>query len=161
MPTKSLYMETTQVSAEKTAAEITNALVKAGARQISTDYGDSGRPIGLRFVLLIENFPVVFALPVRIDPVFKHINGRRNYPSSHAANDRAQAERVAWRQLLRWVQAQLAMIETGMVQPQEVFLPYLLHAGSGQTLFEFFKGEGLKQLSSGNSISEGAGKQQG
>lgn len=41
------------------------------------------------------------------------------------------------------------MIETGMVSAQEVFLPYLLHAGSGQTLFEYFQGEGLKQLAAG------------
>lgn len=113
------------------------------------DYGDGGRLVGLRFALLIEQIPVTFALPVRVDPVFKILNSRRRYPGQYAEIDREQSERVAWRQLLRWVQAQLAMIDTGMVQPQEVFLPYLLHAGTNQTLFEYFEGEGLKQLAAG------------
>jgi hypothetical protein len=48
-----------------------------------------------------------------------------------------QAERVAWRQLLRWVQAQLAMIDTGMVRTEEVFMPYIVvNAATNQTLFE-------------------------
>jgi hypothetical protein len=37
-----------------------------------------------------------------------------------------QAERIAWRQILRWLQAQLALIETGMVDAPEVFFPYAL-----------------------------------
>lgn len=153
MAQKTLYMESTEVAAEKTAAEITSLLMKSGARQISMDYGEGGRLTGLRFALLVESLPVTFALPVRVDPVFKIINDRRptnrcarGNRADSAEKDRAQAERVAWRQLLRWVQAQLAMIETGMVQPQEVFLPYLVHAGSGQTLFEYFQREGMKQL---------------
>lgn len=158
MPTKTLYMETTEIAADKTAAEITSLLVKSGARQIAMEYGTGGKLEGLRFALLIEKVPVSFALPVRVDPVFQIINGRRPKESwkkgsqqSSAAKDREQAERVAWRQLLRWVQAQLAMIDTGMVQAHEVFLPYLIHAGTNQTLFEFFNGEGLKQLTAGGA----------
>lgn len=36
------------------------------------------------------------------------------------------SRRVAWRQILRWVEAQLALIETGMAKAQEVFLPYAI-----------------------------------
>lgn len=142
-------METTEVSAEKTAAEVTSLLVQSGANQIAMEYSRERRLTGLQFSLIVEGMPVTFALPVRVDPIFKIINGRRRYPGASAKTDKAQAERVAWRQLLRWVQAQLAMIDTGMVQPQEVFLPYLVHAGTGQTLFEYFQGEGLKQIAAG------------
>ena len=50
----------------------------------------------------------------------------------------AWAKRVAWRQILRWVQAQLAMIDTGMVKSEEVFLPYaMVNASDGQkTMYE-------------------------
>ena len=143
-------METTEISAHKTAAEITGLLVKSGAREIAMEYGTAAKLEGFRFALLIEQIPVTFALPVRIEPVFQTINGRRKGDrQSAAAKDRAQAERVAWRQLLRWVQAQLSMIDTGMVQAHEVFLPYLIHAGTGQTLFEYFQKGGLKQLTAG------------
>jgi hypothetical protein len=47
-----------------------------------------------------------------------------------------KAERVAWRQILRWVQAQYAMIETGMVQPAEVFLAYMVNPATNRTLFD-------------------------
>ena len=55
---------------------------------------------------------------------------------------RAQAERVGWRQLLRWVQAQLAMIEVGMAQRAEVFMPYIQQA-DGRTFFEYFEAKQL------------------
>jgi hypothetical protein len=144
-------MESTEVPSQKTASEITTLLVQSGAREISVQY-DEGKISGLRFVLLAAgNVPLQFALPVRTEPIFKIINGRRqNYGQfskvAMQERDHEQAERVAWRQLLRWMQAQLAFIETGMVASQEVFLPYLLHAGSGQTLFQYFEGEGFKQI---------------
>jgi hypothetical protein len=37
-----------------------------------------------------------------------------------------QAYRVAWRNILDWVQAQMALLEIGMVEMEEVFLPYML-----------------------------------
>lgn len=38
-----------------------------------------------------------------------------------------------------WVAAQLALVEAGSAESEEVFLPYLLVAGRGQTLFEQFQ----------------------
>lgn len=42
-------------------------------------------------------------------------------------------------------------MERVVVQPQEVFLPYALHAGTGQTLYEFMAAEGLQQLAAGGA----------
>lgn len=39
--------------------------------------------------------------------------------------DPAQAKRTAWRQILRWIDAQLALIEVGQASAFEVFMPYL------------------------------------
>lgn len=138
MKPKTLFMETTEVPHEKTAGEIISLLVQSGARQIGMDY-DQGKLTGLKFVLEVRpGFPRPFALPARVEPVFKILNGRRKYTydrTSNATKDRLQAERVAWRQLLRWVQAQVAMIQTGMVEPAEVFLPYAM-ADDGRTFWE-------------------------
>ena len=131
---KTLYMETTSIASDRSAAEICAELVKAGANQIATTYKD-GRIVGLRWSMRICGDDRLFDMPVRVDPVFKIINGRRSWPSSHTATDRAQADRVAWRQLLRWVQAQMAMIDTGMVETAEVFSPYMVGA-QGKTLWE-------------------------
>ena len=151
MPQKTLYMENTQIAPEKTAREVSDLLVAFKARQISIEYTTEARISGLRFVLATAQGEVEFRLPVRVEPVYTLLMARRKGFQNEADKRRlrAQAERVAWRQLFRWGQAQLALIDTGMVQPQEVFLPYALHAGTGQTLYEFMAAEGLKQLAAG------------
>ena len=55
---------------------------------------------------------------------------------------RDQAERVAWRILKDWVAAQMAILESEMVQMDEVFLPYMVN-DSGQTLFQCYKNKQL------------------
>jgi hypothetical protein len=148
MATKKLFMETTSVEPQKTAAEITALLVSAGARQIAMTYGAVGELKGLAFTLVIEGGMMPFSLPVRTEPIFKLLNGRRKYSwdrTESAPKDRAQAERVAWRQLLRWIQAQLAMIDVGMVAAQEVFLPYM-QSPDGRTIYELFASSQFKQL---------------
>lgn len=133
MAKQTLYMGTTQIDVTKTAGEITAELVKAGATSINTDY-KGGKVCGLRWVMRVDGNDVLFDMPVRVDPVAKIIR------------DRNQAERVAWRQLLRWVQAQNAMINCGMVQAVEVYLPYVVVHSSGQTLFQRMNESQFKML---------------
>lgn len=132
----SLYMENTQVLAERTVSEICAVLVAAGALQINQQY-ENKRIIGVRWTIRVEGQEVPFAMPARIDPVFKVLESRLSPRTRWKADKqklREQAERVAWRQLLRWIQAQLALIETGMVQSAEVFMPYV--AVGDRTLYE-------------------------
>jgi hypothetical protein len=150
---KKIYMETTDISADRTAGEITSLLVAAGARSIALDYGEGGRIIGMHFVLIIGGLPHPFKMPVRTEAVQKIFKDRRISTMKFKARefeqkDRTQAERVAWRQLLRWVQAQLAMVDCGMAQAREVFAPYLLNDG-GQTLFECLEETRYKALPPG------------
>jgi hypothetical protein len=49
--------------------------------------------------------------------------------------DFEQEYRTAWRNVLDWIEAQMAMIDTGMVKLIEVFLPYMTD-GTGTTYFE-------------------------
>jgi hypothetical protein len=57
-----------------------------------------------------------------------------------------QAKRIAWRQILRWSEAQVALIETEMVKTEEVFMPYIQLDSSGKTLFEKIQEGNFKQL---------------
>jgi hypothetical protein len=147
MATKTLYMENTAIDPTRTAGEIVSELVRNGATSINTDY-DGGKVVGRRWIMRVNGEDVLFQMPVRVEPVFKVLNGRRLPYSrtSSIAKDREQAERVAWRQLLRWVQAQNAMIETGMVQAAEVYLPYMVVHASGQTLFQRMSESRFKML---------------
>lgn len=141
-----LYMETTKIPPEKTAAEIQQLLAYAGASQIATSY-DHGEITGLRWAMEVEAQTIPFSMPVRVEPVFRHFQKKRSPKFRERAErqDRDQSKRVAWRQLLRWVQAQLAMIETGMVQTEEVFMPYI-QITPNETLYQRLAGSGFKAL---------------
>ncbi len=151
---KTIYMETTQVSASKTAGEVMALLVAVGAKQITVQYDDCARVSGMAFVLIVNGTVLAFALPARIAPVFqtmwdrgyKAAKYKRNYDTEERRRSTMeQAERVAWRQLLRWAQAQIAMIQTGMVHTSEVFLPYLQN-NEGKSLYEVVATSHFKAL---------------
>jgi len=142
----SLYMETTEIPPERTIAEITRLLVDKGATGIASKYA-AGQVAAVMFEMQIGGRPVPFKLPCRTEAVFKTLQSRRApaYRRRSEALDQARAPRVAWRQMLRWVQAQMALVETGMVQIEEVFLPYLALQG-GRTLYEKVAADQFLQL---------------
>jgi len=139
MTKKTLYMEYTEVPATKTASEIVAELVKAGATQINTEYAN-GEIIGLRWIMRIAGQDALFAMPARVEPVYTILLKRRrdSYRTDVKTQVRLKAQRVAWRQLLRWTQAQLAMIECGMTEAGEVFFPYL-QTPQGISIFDTYK----------------------
>lgn len=58
--------------------------------------------------------------------------------------DWEQAERVAWRIVKDWVETQMAILESEMVQMDEIFLPYMLNS-SGQTIFQTYQNKQLME----------------
>jgi hypothetical protein len=142
MPTKktdSLFTESTDVPVSKSIGEILALLVRAGATSINQEL-EGGKVTGLSFVIPMGAGRIPYKLPVRVDPVFAKLNGRRDVwgkfgQRGMAAKDREQAERVAWRQLYWWLKSQLALIDLGMVQAGEVLMPYMLDR-EGRTFYE-------------------------
>ena len=49
---------------------------------------------------------------------------------------------VAWRIVKDWAVAQMAILESEMVQMDEIFLPYMVN-GQGQTLFQAYRSNQL------------------
>ena len=133
---------TTSIAPEKTVAEIQTKLAKAGAFQILHEYNrDSRELVGLSFRIQTEFGNVAFELPARIEAVEailkkqKVRRSRTDWRRTNVNTGREQATRVAWRILKDWVEAQLALIETGMVSVEQVFLPFAQDS-HGQTLYE-------------------------
>lgn len=143
MSKKPIFMENTEIPPDRTAAEVSSCLVQAGALSVSVRY-ENGKVTGMSWTMKVGSQELPFAMPARIEPVYKLLMSRRSGSKDEAtkARVRAQAERVGWRQLLRWVQAQLAMIEVGMAQRAEVFMPYIQQA-DGRTFFEYFESKQL------------------
>ena len=71
-------------------------------------------------------------LPANIEGVLKVFAKQKVKP------DREQAERTAWRNIRDWILAQMAFVEAGNVEVDEVFLPYLTD-GKGKTLYQVYK----------------------
>ena len=84
-----------------------------------------------------------FRLPANVDAVWSVLQRQK------VKCDRAQAERVAWRIIKDWVAAQMAILETEMVQMDEIFLPYMIN-DSGQTLFQCYQKNQLLIGAAGN-----------
>ena len=127
---------TTTVNVYKTLGEIQMQLVKHGAKKIMQDYDDQGRITALSFMVDTPAGPRGIRLPANVDAVHAVLHRQK------VKCDREQAERVAWRILKDWVEAQMAILESEMVQIDEVFLPYMVNQ-SGQTLFEAYRSNQL------------------
>lgn len=124
---------TTKVSAIKTIGEIMECLAAHQARKISTDYDSEGNPIGLSFMVELDQFPVYFQLPCNWEGVLESLKKAPKVPRSQETKE--QALRVSWRILKDWVEAQMAIVEARLATTAQVFLPYAV-TKSGQTVFE-------------------------
>lgn len=123
---------TTKVDVFATLGEIQGQLVKHGARKIMQDYDDSGHITSLSFLIDTPNGPRGIRLPANVDAVWAVLTKQK------VKCDRDQAERVAWRIVKDWVAAQMAILESEMVQMDEIFLSYMLN-DNGQTLFQCYR----------------------
>ena len=106
-------------------------------------YRGTGVPVGIRFSIQTRNGIMRFAMPVDIDRTFKVLTDQNVLPRDEERR-RKQAARVAWRIILGWVKAQLAIIETEMVQLDEVFLPYML--SGDRTLYQHLEDNQFRAL---------------
>ena len=138
-----LFMETTQINAERTVNEIQGILSGHGATQILLDFvGKNVESVSFKYEVSGQMIP--FYLPCRwreLETLFRQ-SGKR--PKSDDSFE-SWSRRVAWRQILRWVEAQFALVETGMVKVQEVFLPYAQYP-DGKTIYEKLEQKGFSAL---------------
>lgn len=141
-----LYMETTKISVSKTCGEIEEYLARHGVAEIYKKY-ENGNVEAINFIMLVSGEPVPFSLPLRWRPIkIMAENGKTGYRKTA---DEDQARRVAARIVLRWIEAQFALIRVGMADVAEVFLPYVVNK-NGKTLYQsMITNGGLKMLNAG------------
>ena len=143
---------TTAVPASKSLADIIRILQEAGASAIMLENNSSCEVEAVNFILNASFGRVPYKIPANVGDVILTINGqirgetealknrairKRRIPHG-LFNNKAQAERIAWRIAKDWLEAQLALIETGMVELPQVFLPYAQN-NKGETFYETMK----------------------
>lgn len=138
---------TTKVPSSRTVAEIQATLGAKGATHVSVDYS-GGRAQAVVFGLNIGPTLVNFKLPCNAAGVSVAL--RKERPGASMWRDAEQCERIAWRIVKDWVEAQMALVEANQAELGEVFMPYAIHK-NGRTFFNNFKEQ---QLALGDGTNE-------
>ena len=121
---QALYMETTNKSAEQTISEIQILLRKHNLGRFQMIFSNDGKIESVYFSIRTKESEIPYKLPANHKPLMELAKqGKTKYLKP---NDEEQAIKIAWRQIYRWIESQLALIQTQMVDIQEVFLPYMM-----------------------------------
>lgn len=132
---------TTTVPSVRTISQITEILAKAGARQVLTEYGPSGVATGIAFAVDTPTGLRRYHLPVDVAAIAQVMKNDRNIAPRLRTPE--QAEKVGWRIIKDWLEAQLAIISTRMVTFDQVMLPYMSAGPSGQTIYDLYLNQQL------------------
>ncbi len=149
-----LYLESTEVAADRTIAEIQRVLSLHGATHILLEYRD-GVIEAVSFTLFVHGKSIPFRLPCRWRKVYEILEGRRNRVQNVGKLE-ARARNIAWRIILRWIQAQIAFVETGMTKFDEIMMPFAKVLGTNKTFFELLdeaKWDSRRMLTAGDPES--------
>jgi hypothetical protein len=133
---------TTDVKVSKTVGEIHDILANHDAQKIMTTY-ENKQPVGISFIYVVNGNEVGFNLPANHAGVLRAMFNDVGVPQKYCNED--QARRVAWRTVLYWIEAQMAMVEAEQAEMLQVFLPYAVMK-SGQTHYEDLKSNNFLKL---------------
>ncbi len=144
---ETLYMETTSIDVAITCAKIEDILQKRGVIEVWKRF-KNGQVEAIEFLMKIGEDEIPFKLPMRWQMI--QVLARKGKTRYRKTGSEDQARRIGARLVLRWIEAQFALVDTGMVEAQEVFLPYMI-SDSGKTFYEHvITGGGLKALQAPN-----------
>lgn len=138
----SLLNYSTTIKAAKTASEITQILVKGGARQIMSEFDAEGNASGISFSTMTADGVRGFSLPVNAEPVLRILKKDPKVPQRLKTSE--QAANVAWRIMKDWLEAQMALIATEMVTIDQVMLPYMRTIDGGTFYDSYRQGLGTQ-----------------
>lgn len=145
--TGKLLNYTSTVPAARTIAQIQAILANHGADAIMVQYADR-KPSSIAFTIVGPFGPRAFTLPADVVAVQKILDQQWNAKKISRNNATPeQAERTAWRIVKDWLEAQLALVEAGMVSLEKVMLPYMHTGGAGTaTVWDRYLENGTREL---------------
>lgn len=130
---------TTSISADRTLAEIQKKLAAAGCKGVMVAYAADRTPEALIFVIATAYGERSFRLPANaqaVETTLRNQAAKGKVPRRLATKE--QAAKVAWRITKDWLEAQLAIVESGMVEIDEVMFPYMLDRSGAKTVHEAY-----------------------
>lgn len=133
MSRQAIKYQTTAVEASKSAAEIAELVRRYGGSRFEQRWGESGDLEGIRFAIRTPDLgevPVTLrAQTERIGEIIleahPYTSRTRGTQQEHAEKIRAQAYRIAWRQLKDFVEQALLAVETGLFPIGAAFMAHI------------------------------------
>lgn len=127
---------TTTIPVARTLGEVMALLADAGAEQIVTKYGPDRQPAGIAFALRTPDGPAGYRLEVDAGHILARMDSWYfNGHTKAGKPTKEQAQRVAWRTLQDWLEAQVELIRNGLAPLDQVMLPWRVVDGSGTTMY--------------------------
>ena len=127
----------TGVSWQVTVGQIEDLLVSFGAEAILKDYMGDGRIAALSFKYKQRGY----RLPANSEKISEMLRDYPGYKNTTQQRRDDQAERIAWRNMRDWLEAQVALIRTSQVEVEQIMLPYMCYGEA--TLYDKLKREGF------------------
>jgi hypothetical protein len=127
---------TSIIAVNKSMADI-NKILQGRVASVSTHYAEDGSPSGLAFSIRTPHGIRNFMMTANVAGVHATLNSDPKVARMYRTVEHAQ--RVAWRIIKDWLDAQLALIEADLASMDQVMLPYLVVHPDGTTLYENYK----------------------
>lgn len=136
----------TKLEYSKIIGVLTTKLAMAGANKIMLEYDTNKKPGAITFAIDIKDnegnmVTMPFKLPMDIQKIRNVLEKQRVEPRYKSGDG---PYNIGWKILLDWVEAQLAIRETEMVDLEEIFLPYLTDGST--TFYQRIKEGNYKEL---------------
>lgn len=128
---------TTKVGAGVTVSQIQQILAAGGASAVLTEYNAARELVAVNFRLQTAFGEVAYSLPANVPAVIIALNKQveqKKLPRRYR-NDKEQAQRIAWRIVKDWIEAQLAIDQIGCAKLEQVMLPFAVDE-SGKTFYD-------------------------
>lgn len=131
-----------RVPAIETAGQIIALLARHGAGKIMQGFKD-GEVVSVCWLAQTPQGAVPYQLPVDAERCFRVMLKQGLVADTPAG--RGQAARTAWRIVKDWIDSQMAMLQTEMVDFEQLVLPYTI-ARDGKTLYQHMIDGGFAQF---------------
>ncbi len=133
----------THIPAAQTISEIEEILSRHKVTDIWKQYDTNGNIISLNFAVITEFGKIPFKLPVNVEAVQQILKSEKKSKkinmSEQQLSDVQTSQKVAWRIMKDWIDAQMALVDISMVKLEQVFLPYAYDFNKNQSLYDVIK----------------------
>ncbi|MBD3174336.1 MAG: hypothetical protein GF320_04095 [Armatimonadia bacterium] len=131
----SKYASETEVSVDRSEAEIKRTLLRYGADDIVTGHSTRQGAAFVRFFYRDLHIRISMPLPSPEEDRFTKTDKGRRRTATQARREYEKATRQQWRVLLLLLKAKLEAVENELLPEREMFMPWIL-LPSGRTVFE-------------------------